>query len=1074
MIQISREAIKQLASSDTVYYRGMRYYADRAVSQVTWSKQHKQYRAVVRGSNQYMVTVSENKETMEIEYSCNCPAHIKYPGACKHVIATLLFISDYNDREEKQQSLSGEDKRAYQVIEYFKKREYKQLKKMVYHVRVIIELDALLHRNSGKAAISLLTGCDRMYKVSNIKKFLSDYYFGNPITLGREFHFNPSECTLDSQSKKTLGYLLDIYELQELSQKNYYSNLFSGAKMLLPQNILYKLLKNMNHSKCNLDLFGKVYEDVQVLGENPMWQLKLYTQGDELVLESGEDRLIPLSEDGKIMFFQHNLYLPDQEYVWNVLPFFASLGKEPGMALTFRGDIMQDFMEHVLPGIQRSLKVEIPKQLQDKYVVGELEAKLYLDVMTRQHKKYITAEVKFSYQGHDFNPLSDKKEKSQIVLVRDIQREEQLLTVLYDLQFTPYGTSFVLKTEDAIYDFFTQGIKRVMEVFTVYYSDAYRKMGVTGLSRGNVQISLNRDNNLLELEVNYPELPMEELGDFFKALKLKRRFYRLKNGSFLSLDRQDFAYTLENLYTLLAQGKKITEQTVIYDKNQAFYLDNFLQEWEQMDVVKESAYEHFVDRLKYLDTEKTEVPDNLKAELRPYQVVGYHWLCSLASLDLGGILADDMGLGKTLQSICYICRYNQGKTLIVAPSSLMLNWQEEFGRFAPHMKTCIVSGTPKEREGAIALWDEVQVFITSYPLLRKDIQKYKDCVFENMIIDEAQYIKNLGSLCAKSVKQIKAKHRFALTGTPIENSLSELWSIFDYVMPGYLPKYAQFLREFEKPIVREGSQKALDELMRHIRPFILRRMKDEVLSELPDKMETRLTATMTPSQEKAYVAYLSTINKQYEKQLASYQGAAKLEVLALITRLRQICCHPATFMDNYQGESGKLELLMELVEQLIAGNHTILIFSQFTSMLELMCQRLQQENISYFLLQGNTKLKERADMVKRFNKGEVPVFLISLKAGGTGLNLTGADTVIHYDPWWNPAVEDQATDRAYRIGQDKNVQVFKLVTKGTIEEKIYRLQEKKRKISDAVIQSQEEFIQNLSEEEWMSLFTYEG
>lgn len=1074
MITITREAIKQLASSETVYYRGMHYYADKAVSQVTWSKQSRQYRAIVRGSNQYMVTVQLDNDGMDITYTCNCPAHIKYTGACKHVIATLLFISDYNEREDKKLHLSKEDKKAYQVIEYFKKREYKQLKKTKYHLQVAITIDALLHKTSGRAAVSLIAGHSRMYKVSNIKKFLTDCYHGDSIFLGKEFRYNPSECAFDEDAREILDYLLDIYELQEILGRSYYSNLFSGAHIMLSQNMLYKLLKKMEHCSCTLSLYGKVYEDMHIFCDNPGWEVGMEVKEEGILIRGDKyHALTPLCEDGSIMVFHHAIYLPDKEYVWNVLPFFASVGKDMSAQLQFQGENMQEFMETVLPSIHKTLGVHIPDSLKDRYVLEELEASLYMDIATRQRKKYILANVVFSYGGHSLNPLAKRKSEDGTVIVRNHAREEELLGLLYERQFKPYGEGFLLKGEEDIYDFLQSGISGLLDDFAVYYSDDYKHMTVNRIEEGKIRVHMMQDEDLLEVELSYEMLPAKELAEFFRSMRLKKKYHRLRDGSFISLEDEQTKRELERLYRLMAHSEGFSDDGLLFQKNMAYYIDNTLQDWVDAQVEREQDYIQLVDALKYPDVRDIKVPSFMEGVLRSYQVVGYRWLKTLDSVGLGGILADDMGLGKTLQSICYICSKEGSKSLIVCPTSLTINWQEEFEKFAPHIRTCIVAGTPKERADSFLLWDSVDVWITSYPLIRKDVAKYKELQFDIMIIDEAQYIKNLGSLCAKSVKMIQAEHRFALTGTPIENSLSELWSVFDFIMPGYLPKYSRFVQQFEKPIVKENDKEALEELTRHVNPFILRRLKKEVLCELPDKIETNLTAKMTAAQEKVYIAYLSSIKKDMKEQLAQMVGGRQLEILAVLTRLRQICCHPAMFLESYHDGSGKLELLTELLQQLLAGGHRILLFSQFTSMLAIIKEQLDEMGISYYLLQGDTKPKERADMVRKFNKGGASVFLISLKAGGTGLNLTGADTVIHYDPWWNPAVEDQATDRAYRIGQNKNVQVFKLVTKGTIEEKIYRLQMNKKQLSEAVIQPHEQFMQDLDKEEWMSLFTYD-
>ena len=469
-----------------------------------------------------------------------------------------------------------------------------------------------------------------------------------------------------------------------------------------------------------------------------------------------------------------------------------------------------------------------------------------------------------------------------------------------------------------------------------------------------------------------------------------------------------------------------------------------------------------------------EIPEGLEQVLRDYQKIGFKWLKTLSYYGLGGILADDMGLGKTLQVITFVLSEKPkglGPSLVIAPTSLLYNWKDEVEKFVSHMKITVVSGSQKTRQEQMQDIQDSDIIITSYPLIRRDIDIYQEIDFAYCFIDEAQHIKNPATINAKSVKQIKAKGYFALTGTPIENSLTELWSIFDFVMPGYLLAHTKFVQKYENPIAKNQDSGALKELGRHIRPFVLRRMKKDVLKELPEKIETRMSAEMTPEQKKIYVAYLQKARGEIAQEIAA-NGFEKsqIKILAALTRLRQLCCHPSLFIDNFEGDSGKILLLQEIMEDALDSGHRILLFSQFTSMLGIIKQNLEKQNIEHFYLDGSTKAEERSEMVKAFNNGSAKMFLISLKAGGTGLNLTGADMVIHYDPWWNPAVEDQATDRAYRIGQKNMVQVMKLITKGTIEEKIYELQQKKKKLIDSVIQPGETLLTKMKQEDIMQLF----
>ena len=413
-------------------------------------------------------------------------------------------------------------------------------------------------------------------------------------------------------------------------------------------------------------------------------------------------------------------------------------------------------------------------------------------------------------------------------------------------------------------------------------------------------------------------------------------------------------------------------------------------------------------------------------------------------------------------------------SLVVSPSSLTLNWQNEANKFASDLKTLVIRGTLTERKKQIKEIENYDLVITSYDLLKRDIEYYeeKNYTFRYIVADEAQYLKNSHTQNAKTIKQIKADTRYALTGTPIENSLSELWSIFDFIMPGYLFNYKKFKSLYEVPIVKDQNENAMKKLKMLIEPFVLRRNKKEVLTELPDKTVTILNNEMEEEQRKIYLTYLAQAKQEIAEQI-EINGYEKshIQILAALTRLRQICCHPGLFISNYQEGSGKLEQCMEILEEAVNGGHKILLFSGYTSMFEIIEKELKEKNIKYFKLTGATKVDERIELVDEFNRNpEIQVFLISLKAGGTGLNLTGADMVIHYDPWWNISTENQATDRAYRIGQKNNVQVYKLITKNSIEEKIYELQEKKSKLADNMLDTKTTFINKFSKDEIMNLF----
>ncbi len=469
----------------------------------------------------------------------------------------------------------------------------------------------------------------------------------------------------------------------------------------------------------------------------------------------------------------------------------------------------------------------------------------------------------------------------------------------------------------------------------------------------------------------------------------------------------------------------------------------------------------------------TPVPDEVQAKLRPYQNEGVNWLERLRMMFLSGILADDMGLGKTLQAIVAIAQYRQkkkGLTLIVCPTSLLYNWKEEFSKFDPQLKVLVIDGIPSSRKRLIENMHKYDVIITSYTLLQKDVEHYKQVSFGYVILDEAQHIKNRGTRNAKSVKMVPAEHRLILSGTPIENSLDEMWSLFDFLMPGFLGSYDRFVEKYIRVSGTELTHN-LEYLRKKVAPFILRRMKSDVLKDLPPISEIVYHCQLSDMQQQLYRSYAESARNELVK-LVERDGfdRVQIHVLATLTRLKQICCHPAIFAKEKaeMGDSAKYDMLMELLQTLIEGKHKTVIFSQYTRMLQIMREDFEHRGIRFAYLDGSSK--NRLEIVKQFNEDEtLPVFLVSLKAGGTGLNLVGADTVIHYDMWWNPAVENQATDRVHRMGQKKNVSAYKLITLNTIEEKIAEMQKRKKGLVKKVVSCDDEAIAKLTWEDVLEL-----
>ncbi|MBR5597839.1 MAG: DEAD/DEAH box helicase [Lachnospiraceae bacterium] len=602
-------------------------------------------------------------------------------------------------------------------------------------------------------------------------------------------------------------------------------------------------------------------------------------------------------------------------------------------------------------------------------------------------------------------------------------------------------------------------------------TDRFRKIKVRNNPKLKVGVSIKSD--IMNLTVTCDDMDQEELLQLLLNYQRKKKYYRLKSGDLISVNESDMEMLQQLMETMQLSPKDFSKGDMKIPMYRALYLNKLLEQGENIYLNRDSHYKNLIKEFKTVDDSQFEVPDSLSTIMRSYQMYGFKWMKTLEHYGFGGILADDMGLGKTLQAISVLLdakeQGKEGTSLIVCPASLVYNWKEEFTKYAPTLQVNLVVGMQQERSDIIQEYRKCDVLITSYDLLKRDIKEYEEAHFMYQILDEAQYIKNHGTAAAKSVKIIQSIHRLALTGTPIENRLSELWSIFDYLMPGFLYGYETFRKQLETPIVKNKDEEASMRLKKMVAPFILRRLKGNVLSDLPDKLEEIRYAKLEQEQQQLYDGQVIHMKKMLEAQKGEDFQKNKLQVLAELTKIRQICCDPALLFEKYAGGSAKREACMDLIQSAMEGEHKILVFSQFTSMLELLETELKKASIAYFKITGETPKQKRVEMVNTFNGDDTPVFLISLKAGGTGLNLTGADVVIHYDPWWNQAAQNQATDRAHRIGQTKAVSVYKLIVKGTIEEKIVKMQESKKDLADAILNGENGSIIQMSKEEFMEL-----
>ncbi len=722
-------------------------------------------------------------------------------------------------------------------------------------------------------------------------------------------------------------------------------------------------------------------------------------------------------------------------------------------------------MSSVLQGIKDVGTVNVDPNLEKRIANPPLTVQIYLDY----RDSMITADLQYHYgefKLHPFEQGSQLETNDGPIIIRNFDKEQQVMGFFEENKFQYNGKEMYLEDEQQIFNFLTEQIPTLQKYAQVYYTDQFYNIKTLRRARGRGKISINSDINVLEVGFDFDGIARDELHEVFAAIREKKQYYRLKDGMFLSLqtnDSQDLMRIADLAEALQLKKSDLAQTMLQLPLSKALLFDD-LETDSRLDIFEKShLYTDFVNRVKQPALADFPVPKDLDGVLRSYQKTGYQWFRTLAHFGFGGVLADDMGLGKTIQAISFIVSLQEESddkqpAIVIAPTSLVYNWQSEFANFAPQLNVLVISGNQSERQQQLEAMAASDVVITSYPLIRRDITCYNQVSFSVCILDEAQFLKNHTTQTAHAVKMLHARNVFALTGTPIENSINDLWSIFDIVLPGYFPSMMAFQRMY--------ANQNHDKLRKRIQPFLLRRLKKDVLQELPPKLEYKQISVLTHDQKKLYLAYLEQIKGEVH-DIIRQEGfnRGQIKILAALTRLRQICCHPALFIEDYQGESGKLLQLLEVVSEAISGGHRILIFSQFSSMLKIISEVMRREGYRYYHLDGSTPAAERMKMANQFNEGEADIFLISLKAGGTGLNLTGADTVILYDLWWNPSVEDQATDRAHRIGQTKVVQVIRMISQGTIEEKIYQLQQNKRHLVDSVIQSGEMLLSKLTETE---------
>lgn len=943
--------------------------------------------------------------------------------------------------------------------------------------------------------LSFKIGQTRMYVLSNIGEFYEAYKNESELNYGKQLRFIPKRENFVEESKEIFDYIIKNARMMEYREKySNYTMLSSLNKVIYVtgDNIdeFFEINKNKDivlNSYYGNEKYEFTNEKLDISCvltkekvEIPIYDYWYFGNGD---VEESEEYLLKLNIENhstlfsnkKIyIFYQNKIYTMDKERnLVNILNMFEKQEK-----ILIPEDKLDEFKDVVIPQIKFFKTENLPENIaKEALVVNKLASKVLLDVDDNGN---IMLELKFCYMDYEFNILESgyKTYVKENNIVRDIPAETEVIKRIFmdGFELVSGRKQFIMKNADDMYEFLLHKIQGYMNDFEVLATDKFKNKQIKQPKISNIGIRI--DNGLLELDISKINIDINEIKDILKDYNIKKKYHKLKSGDFLDLTNNTELNLLDEMATTLdIDYSKVENGIVNLPVNRSFYLEKLMDSNKEINVAKNEKFTELIDNIGNTELSgNIKIDEDFEEKLRDYQKVGYKWLKTLEMYKFGGILADDMGLGKTLQIIAVLRTElkskNKTTSIVVCPSTLVLNWKAEVEKWCDSIKVFIVRGNAEERKEKLTDYQNYDLVITSYDLLKRDIENYEDKNFKYIIADEAQYIKNSTTQNATSLKSLKGETKFALTGTPIENSIAELWSIFDFIMPGYLYNYNKFKKKFEEPILKYEDKEALVRLKKLISPFILRRVKKDVLTELPEKNITVMKNEMEEEQEKLYLSYLAQTKKEVAEELnGSSFEKSKFKILMLLTRLRQICCHPSLFIENYKGNSGKLKQCLNLVIDAIESGHKILLFSSYTSMFELIEKEFKKLNIEYFKLVGDTPVSKRIEMVDEFNNNEsVKVFLISLKAGGTGLNLTSADVVIHYDPWWNVSSENQATDRAYRIGQKNSVQVYKLITSNSIEEKINKMQERKEKLSKDVLSTEETFISKLSKDEILDLF----
>ena len=1014
--------------------------------------------AMVKGEEDFHVTI-ESGCNGDILTECSCPKLASFTKDCQHIAAVLLAIYEH-ERQGTNPLVTNSTKQELTegLLNLFSTQPVRSSSHQLhFEKRKVLDVGFTCKPivvGMGQYLFGIEMALE-LINVQNIRDFLEHVREAKPYLLSRSFTYDQRLHCFQKETDAVIQELIQVIRdekvyVDTVPEKNH------DQLLLIPSSSWERLLPLLLKApRVKLEYDGQTFAGLHLSDESLPFQFNFIETEDKYyqLKVKGFSRMIVLDSYYSVLYDGKIKQLDSQD-CQRLLELKQMLAASGTNVIPIPQEQIHYFLEKVVPGLKKLGRVTISEGITKQLMNTPLVAKLYLDRV----KNRLLAGLEFHYEHMIIHPLESRDLPAGSLLVRDVEKEDEILQLMEDSSFAKTDGGYFLHNEELEYEFLVHVAPKLQKLVRIYATTAVRNRIFRGNAHPQVRVKIKKERtNWLEFKFEMDGIPERQIREVLSALEEKRKYYRLPNGSLLSLETREIAEIQQFLHSPLVRNKDVASGLDLPIEQSLQLLDSV----EISDAFKlEESFLQFLGHLRNPEQLVFEVPTSLEPILKDYQKLGFKWMKTLAHYGFGGILADDMGLGKTIQSIAFIVsvspdiRKNNQPVLVVCPSSVTYNWLSEIRKFAPQLQAVVIDGTKAERSKLLKEGTAVDVMIISYPLLRREISWLEKQPFHTVFFDEAQAFKNPVTQTARAAKKLQSAHRFALTGTPVENSLEELWSIFHVVFP----ELFLGLKEYSK-LTRKN-------ISRRIRPFLLRRLKEDVLIELPGKIESRESVELFPEQKKLYAAYLAKLRHDTLKHLDKDTiRKNRIKILAGLTRLRQICCHPSLFVDGYKGSSAKFEQLLQIVDESKLSGRRVLIFSQFTKMLELIGRELTMKGLPFFYLDGQTPAEERVEICERFNHGERDLFLISLKAGGTGLNLMSADTVILYDTWWNPAVEEQAADRAHRMGQKNVVQVIKLVARGTIEEKMNELQDKKRHLIEEIIDSEEKVMATLTEED---------